>query len=132
MDDKAYVRALKSEPIPSELAFPKAEYDARLARLHAEMDVRGLDAPKVVIDHHQSQDDLGALRLVDTGASACGMLAHEAFAKLKGEVTPKAASALFVAVAMDTGWMHHSNTTPEVLHVLAESFDWFDKYVKGV
>lgn len=44
MDDKAYVRALRSEPVPSELSFPKAEYDARLARLHAEMDARGLDA----------------------------------------------------------------------------------------
>ncbi len=44
MDDKAYVRALRSRPVPSELAFPKAEYEARVARLQAEMDARGLDA----------------------------------------------------------------------------------------
>ncbi|MFO0998445.1 MAG: Xaa-Pro peptidase family protein [Alphaproteobacteria bacterium] len=44
MDDKAYVTALKSEPIPSELAFPREEYEARLQRLYAEMDARKLDA----------------------------------------------------------------------------------------
>ena len=44
MDDMAYIRALRSEPVPSELPFPRAEFEARVARLQSEMDARGLDA----------------------------------------------------------------------------------------
>ena len=44
MDDKAYAKALAGEPVPSELAFPKSEYEARHARIRAAMDARGLDA----------------------------------------------------------------------------------------
>lgn len=77
-------------------------------------------APKVVIDHHVSQDELGALRLVDTSAAACGMLVYEAFHQLHGELTPASAAALFVAIAMDTGWMRHSNCSTEVFAALGD------------
>jgi phosphoesterase RecJ-like protein len=75
-------------------------------------------AKKVVIDHHVSQDDLGALRLVDTSAAACGMLVHEAFSHLAVEMTTPSAVSLFVAISTDTGWMRHSNTSQQVLNVL--------------
>jgi phosphoesterase RecJ-like protein len=68
--------------------------------------------PRVVIDHHVTQDDLGALRLVDTTAEATGRLVHEAITALGVPLPPHAAHSLFVAVAMDTGWFRHSNTTP--------------------
>jgi phosphoesterase RecJ-like protein len=60
------------------------------------------NAKKVVIDHHMSQDELGALRLLDTTAEATGRLVYEAV---------KAASCMFAAVATDTGWFRHKNTT---------------------
>lgn len=82
--------------------------------------VRQSKARKVVIDHHVSQDELGALRLVDTSAAACGMLVHQAFQQLKHEITPHAARALFVAIATDTGWMRHSNCSAEVLETLSQ------------
>jgi Xaa-Pro dipeptidase len=44
MDDKAYIQALRGEPRRSELAFPRKEYEERVARLRQEMDARGLDA----------------------------------------------------------------------------------------
>lgn len=75
-------------------------------------------AKKVVIDHHVSQDDLGALRLVDTSSAACGMLVHEAFEQLKVPITAQSALSLFVAIATDTGWMRHSNCSQQVLNVL--------------
>ncbi|MFO0947403.1 MAG: bifunctional oligoribonuclease/PAP phosphatase NrnA [Planctomycetota bacterium] len=81
--------------------------------------VRQSKARKVVIDHHVSQDELGALRLVDTSAAACGMLVHQAFVQFKQEITPHAAKAMFVAIATDTGWMRHSNCSPQVLETLA-------------
>jgi phosphoesterase RecJ-like protein len=74
--------------------------------------LRALPVPKVVIDHHPTQDDLGALRLVDTKAEATGRLVFEAVTALGGPLTEKVAHCLFVALAMDTGWFRHSNTTP--------------------
>jgi phosphoesterase RecJ-like protein len=66
----------------------------------------------VVIDHHVSQDDLGAVRLVDTTAEATGRLVFEAVAALGDPLSGQAANHLFAAVAMDTGWFRHANTTP--------------------
>jgi len=74
--------------------------------------MKGMNVPKVVIDHHLSQDDLGATRLVDTTAEATGRLICEAAAALGQELSPVAADALFAAVATDTGWFRHLNTTP--------------------
>jgi bifunctional oligoribonuclease and PAP phosphatase NrnA len=82
--------------------------------------LKSLAVPKVVIDHHQTQDDLGALRLVDTSAEATGRLAREVLAALGVPLTPTAAGRLFVALAMDTGWFRHSNTTPATLTLAAE------------
>jgi phosphoesterase RecJ-like protein len=74
--------------------------------------LRELAVPKVVIDHHLTQDDLGALRLVDPTAEATGRLVYEAVTALGGPLRPEAAHCLFVALAMDTGWFRHGNTTP--------------------
>ncbi|HLJ93239.1 MAG TPA: bifunctional oligoribonuclease/PAP phosphatase NrnA [Gemmataceae bacterium] len=73
--------------------------------------LRSLPAVKVVIDHHRTQDELGALRLVDTTAEATGRLVFEAITALGAPLPATAASALFVALAMDTGWFRHSNAT---------------------
>jgi phosphoesterase RecJ-like protein len=72
---------------------------------------RELPAAKVVIDHHQTQDDLGAARFVDTTAEATGRLVFDAITALGGPLTERAANQLFVALAMDTGWFRHSNAT---------------------
>jgi phosphoesterase RecJ-like protein len=71
--------------------------------------------PRVVIDHHLTQDDLGAARFVDTSAEATGRLVYEAVAALGGPLSPEAAHCLFVAIAMDTGWFRHDNTTAATL-----------------
>jgi phosphoesterase RecJ-like protein len=74
--------------------------------------LKTLPVEKLVIDHHLTQDDLGAVRLVDTSAEATGRLVFEAITALGGPIPASAAHALFVALAMDTGWFRHSNTTP--------------------
>lgn len=81
--------------------------------------IRASTVSKVVIDHHLSQDDLGALRLVDTTAEATGRLVVEAIQALGQLITPQAAQYLFAALATDTGWFRHLNTTPETF-ALAE------------
>jgi len=77
-------------------------------------------APKVVVDHHQTQDDLGALRIVDVTQAACGMLVYEAFKQFDVSIDEEAANALFIAIATDTGWMHHPNSSPEVFTALGD------------
>lgn len=83
--------------------------------------VRRASAQKIVIDHHRTQDDLGTtLRIVDVESSACGMLVLDAFRNISAPISPVGANALFAAIATDTGWMRHSNTTPEVLRSLGD------------
>lgn len=74
--------------------------------------LRELPAAKLVIDHHLTQDDLGGVALVDTSAEATGRLIYEAIVALAAPLPPRAANNLFAAVATDTGWFRHSNTTP--------------------
>jgi phosphoesterase RecJ-like protein len=81
--------------------------------------MKTLNVPRVVIDHHATQDDLGAVRLVDTTAEATGRLVFEAINALGGPLSTEAAHMLFVAVAMDTGWFRHSNTTPATFELAA-------------
>src|SRR5262245_34876619 len=71
-----------------------------------------LSCAKAVIDHHLSQDDLGALRFVDTTCEATGRLVYDAVQALGRPVTAPVAHYLFAAVATDTGWFRHPNTTP--------------------
>ena len=82
--------------------------------------VRAFPGPRVVVDHHVSQDDLGAVYLKDTTAEATGTLVTRAAHALKVEITPEMATGLFTAIAMDTGWFHHPNTTPQTLRTAAE------------
>jgi phosphoesterase RecJ-like protein len=82
--------------------------------------LRSLPIAKAVIDHHLTQDDLGALRLVDTTAEATGRLVYEAIAALGAPLLAPAAHCLLVAVAMDTGWFRHNNTTDATLILAAD------------
>jgi phosphoesterase RecJ-like protein len=82
--------------------------------------LKSLDVPKLVIDHHQTLDDLGAVRLVDVSAEATGRLVFEAARALRVPLTKSMADHLFMALAMDTGWYRHSNTTGESFALAAE------------
>jgi phosphoesterase RecJ-like protein len=73
--------------------------------------LRDLPAARAVIDHHPTQDDLGAARFVDTTAEATGRLVFEALQALGVQLTPTMAHHLFAALATDTGWFRHSNAT---------------------
>jgi bifunctional oligoribonuclease and PAP phosphatase NrnA len=82
--------------------------------------VKGFTGRRLVIDHHQGQDDLGATFLKDPGAEATGALVFRAIRALGGTITPEIATGLLVAIAMDTGWFRHSNTRPDTLRTAAE------------
>jgi bifunctional oligoribonuclease and PAP phosphatase NrnA len=73
--------------------------------------MKTLAVPKAVVDHHRTQDDLGGLQLVDTSAEATGRMAHEIIRALHAPLSATAAHHLFMALALDTGWFRHPNTT---------------------
>lgn len=82
--------------------------------------VREFAGHRVVIDHHVSQDDLGATFLKDTTAEATGTLVAQAVRALGGVFTAEVSTGLFTAIAMDTGWFRHPNTSPSTLRSAAD------------
>jgi bifunctional oligoribonuclease and PAP phosphatase NrnA len=82
--------------------------------------IRQFPGPRVVIDHHVSQDDLGATFFKDPAAEATGILVMRAIKALSATLTPELAEGLLTAITMDTGWLRHSNTRPGTLRAVAE------------
>ncbi len=75
--------------------------------------IRSSPAVKVLIDHHVSGDDLGAIEFKDTTSEATGRLILQAAEALGAPVTPQVAVPLFYAIATDTGWFRFSSVTAE-------------------
>lgn len=83
---------------------------------------RGFAGPRLVIDHHVSQDEMNAVVLKDTHAESTGTLVLDAIRRLDGleAINPVAAQALATAILMDTGWLAHPNMTASTLTDLAD------------
>lgn len=85
--------------------------------------LRESSAPRVVIDHHVSADDLGAIELKDVSREATGALIYELSTVLGVRPSPAAATALFAAVATDTGWFRFASTSGETFRVAGQLLD---------
>jgi phosphoesterase RecJ-like protein len=81
--------------------------------------LRTTQARKVIIDHHVSQDDLGALVFKDATAESTGRLILDAIDAFGVRLTREMASALFAAIATDTGWFRFASVGEETLHAAA-------------
>ncbi|MEN6406659.1 MAG: bifunctional oligoribonuclease/PAP phosphatase NrnA [Thermoguttaceae bacterium] len=81
--------------------------------------VKTTRAQKLVIDHHQSNDDLGAELFKNPHAEATGRLVIEAADQLGVPLTPEIARPAFVAIATDTGWFRFASTTADTLRLAA-------------
>ena len=77
-------------------------------------------ARKVVVDHHVSSDAMGTEDFKDPQAEATGRLVLEAIHALGVAVTPSMASALFTAIATDTGWFRFSSVSAATYTAVAE------------
>jgi phosphoesterase RecJ-like protein len=75
---------------------------------------------KLIVDHHVSEDELGATFIKDPRAEATGMLVLEAAHALSIAVTPEMARGLLTAIAMDTGWFRHPTMRPRTFRAAAE------------
>ncbi len=77
-------------------------------------------AVKVVIDHHVSSDNLGAIEFKDTKAAAAGELVCHMANKLNYDIPPHAASVLYCAIATDTGWFRYPSTSNSTMQVAGQ------------
>ncbi len=82
------------------------------------------NAIKVVIDHHVSSDDLGAMEFKDVESAATGVLITELCEAMNLEPVPQQAAALFSAIATDTGWFRHSNADARTYRAAARLIDY--------
>jgi phosphoesterase RecJ-like protein len=85
--------------------------------------LRKFNGPKVVIDHHVGEDDLGAQFFKDTSAEATGHLVAKLAEYLQVPMTRTMANALYAAIATDTGWFRFDSTTSETYRVIANLVD---------
>jgi bifunctional oligoribonuclease and PAP phosphatase NrnA len=81
--------------------------------------VKTTTARKIVLDHHVSHDDLGAMSFKNTKAEATGRLVAELAEHLNVPLTSRMANALFAAVATDTGWYRFPATTADTYRLAA-------------
>ena len=81
--------------------------------------VRGFDGLRMVVDHHVSQDDLGAETYKNVESEAAGCLVLEAADALGVQLTAEMAIPLFAAVATDTGWFRFASTTANTYRTVA-------------
>src|SRR5579872_5556046 len=81
-------------------------------------------AVKVVIDHHIFAEDLGAINLKDTEAEATGALVFQFAQTMKLAITPTIGTAIFAAIATDTGWFRFPSTTSETMHTIGRLIDF--------
>lgn len=81
--------------------------------------VRHTAARRIVIDHHVSEDDLGATMFKDTTAESTGRLVLQAVDALGVAVSAEIAAALFAAIATDTGWFRFSSVNEATFAAVA-------------
>lgn len=85
--------------------------------------VRKISAQKIVLDHHQAEDDLGATFFKDVFAEATGHLVVQAADALNVPLTREMSIPIFAAIATDTGWFRFGSVTAETYRVIARLLD---------
>lgn len=65
----------------------------------------------IVIDHHDTLEANGLMGYVNSSYSACGEIIAEIYLKTETPFDKESATALYVAIATDTGGFRFSNTT---------------------
>jgi phosphoesterase RecJ-like protein len=82
--------------------------------------LRALSCPKIIVDHHVGEDDLGAEPIKNTAAEATGRLVVEIAEHLNIPLTPAMAEPLFAAIATDTGWFRFGSASSYTYEIAAK------------
>lgn len=76
-------------------------------------------APRLVLDHHLTQQDWADVKLVNTDAAAAAEVAAELLDAWDVPFDAPIATALYLGIATDTGWFQFANTRPYTLRLAA-------------
>lgn len=93
---------------------------ADAARMGTAGDLITPNMPVAVIDHHETNRTEITPALLNSGASASGVLVLEVLKKLGAPLNQDIALCLYIAITTDTGNFCFNNTTPEALNAVAE------------
>ncbi|MFP6766683.1 MAG: bifunctional oligoribonuclease/PAP phosphatase NrnA, partial [Planctomycetaceae bacterium] len=85
--------------------------------------LRNTAALKMVIDHHQSSDQIGDVEFKDVSAEATGRLIFDLAESANWQLSAVAANALFCAIATDTGWFRFPSTNGGTLRAAGQLID---------
>ncbi len=85
--------------------------------------LRKFPGTKICIDHHMGEDELGTEFFKDTSAEATGHLVTVLAEKLNVKITKHMATALYAAIATDTGWFRFGSTTSQTYRIGATLLD---------
>jgi phosphoesterase RecJ-like protein len=85
--------------------------------------IRAFTGKKIVVDHHLSEDDIGAEPFKNVQAEATGRLVVEAAEALGVNLTPEIATPLFAAIATDTGWYRFGSASAVTYRTAAKLID---------
>ncbi|WP_397569018.1 bifunctional oligoribonuclease/PAP phosphatase NrnA [Schlesneria sp. T3-172] len=86
--------------------------------------MRTSSSKRVVIDHHVSSDDLGAVEFKNTSSEATGSLIFQLSEALNVKLSPEAATALFAAIATDTGWFRFPAVSAETMRIAGRLIEY--------
>jgi phosphoesterase RecJ-like protein len=81
--------------------------------------IRGWSAPKIVLDHHLTQEDWADVKLVSTEAAAAAEVAAELLDAWEIQIDRDIATTIYLGIASDTGWFQFSNTRPYTMRLAA-------------
>ena len=82
--------------------------------------LRSAGLASLCIDHHASAVPLADVNVIDEHAAAASELLYDLMKESGHQPSPPAATALYTAVATDTGWFRFTNTTPAVHEMCAD------------
>ncbi|MFO0976645.1 MAG: bifunctional oligoribonuclease/PAP phosphatase NrnA [Planctomycetaceae bacterium] len=85
--------------------------------------IQNSPAPRIVIDHHVSSDQLNATEFKDITAAATGELICELAESLGVVFDEDVANWLYAAIATDTGWFRFPSTTSRTMKIAAALID---------
>ncbi|MGD2111680.1 MAG: DHHA1 domain-containing protein [Phycisphaerae bacterium] len=76
--------------------------------------------PKLAVDHHVTRDGLADRYVIDESAAATCSILYDWTQVLGWPLGTDSVEALFVGIAMDTGWFRHANTDQRVFAAAAD------------
>jgi phosphoesterase RecJ-like protein len=118
-------RVIVADQLPTD--FP-ASYDLVCTVECPGLDRTGFDGlhrlPILNIDHHPANEAYGEVNYLDEDAPAAGEMVWRMFVASPVEPSAAAATAMYAALATDTGDFCYSNATPRAFRAAAEMVEW--------